>query len=225
MAQRRMFNKAITNNDNFLEMPDSSQNLYFHLSMNADDDGFVDNWKSIMKMTGHKEDDLKILISKQYVIPFESGVIVIKHWKLNNYLQNDRKKPTIYQEELLSLNSDNNNVYNLDTTCIHSIGKYSIEENSIEKKKINKKKKNAFGKYERVMLTDDEYEKLCSDFGKELIDKQIVLLDEYLEINNNKNKYTNYNLVLRKSIRENWFKNSEKKENKDTFTTKGEKFI
>ena len=60
MAQRRMFNKTITNNDNFLEMPDSSQNLYFHLSMNADDDGFVDNWKSIIRMTGHKEDDLKI---------------------------------------------------------------------------------------------------------------------------------------------------------------------
>ena len=84
MAQRRMFNKTITNNDNFLEMPSSSQSLYFHLSMNADDDGFVDNWKSIMRMTGNKDDDMKILIAKQYVIPFESGVIVIKHWRLNN---------------------------------------------------------------------------------------------------------------------------------------------
>lgn len=103
MAQKRMFDKCITNNDNFLEMPDSSQNLYFHLSMNADDDGFVDNWKSIMRMTQHKDDDLKILILKSFVIPFESGVIVIKHWRINNYLRNDRHKPTVYQEEFKQL--------------------------------------------------------------------------------------------------------------------------
>ena len=108
MAQRRMFNKTITNNDNFLEMPDSSQNLYFHLSMNADDDGFVDNWKSIIRMTGHKEDDLKILIAKQYIIPFESGVIVIRHWRLNNYLQKDRITPTNYKEEKALLTTDLN---------------------------------------------------------------------------------------------------------------------
>ena len=88
MAQKRMFNKVITNDDNFLEMPCSSQVLYFHLSMNADDDGFVNNWKSIMRITGTKEDDLKVLIAKQYIIPFDSGVIVIRHWRLNNYLQN-----------------------------------------------------------------------------------------------------------------------------------------
>ena len=132
MAQRRMFNKAVTNNDNFLEMPDSSQNLYFHLSMNADDDGFVDNWKSIMRMTGHKEDDLKVLIAKQYVIPFESGVIVIRHWRLNNYLQKDRIVPTNYKQEKASLTTDVNNVYTLDTECIHSIDKNSIDKISIE---------------------------------------------------------------------------------------------
>ena len=131
MAQRRMFNKTITNSDNFLDMPDSSQNLYFHLSMNADDDGFVDNWKSIMRMSGHKEDDLKILIAKQYIIPFETGVIVIRHWRLNNYLQKDRIVPTAYQKEKEQLVVDSANVYNLDTTCIHSIDKYSIDKNSI----------------------------------------------------------------------------------------------
>ena len=131
MAQRRMFNKTITNSDNFMEMPQTSQNLYFHLSMNADDDGFVDNWKSIMKMIGSKEDDLKILIAKQYIIPFESGVIVIRHWRLNNYLQKDRIMPTNYQKELSQLTIENSNVYNLDTKCIHSIDKYSIDKNSI----------------------------------------------------------------------------------------------
>ena len=138
MAQRRMFNKTITNNDNFLEMPDSSQNLYFHLSMNADDDGFVDNWKSIIRMTGHKEDDLKILIAKQYIIPFESGVIVIRHWRLNNYLQKDRITPTNYKEEKALLTTDLNNVYNLDTNCIHSIDKNSIDKNSIDNKRFVK---------------------------------------------------------------------------------------
>lgn len=138
MAQRRMFNKTITNNDNFLEMPDSSQNLYFHLSMNADDDGFVDNWKSIIRMTGHKEDDLKILIAKQYIIPFESGVIVIRHWRLNNYLQKDRITPTNYKEEKALLSTDMNNVYNLDTKCIHSIDKNSIDKNSIDNKRFTK---------------------------------------------------------------------------------------
>lgn len=132
MAQKRMFNKAITNDDNFLEMPISSQVLYFHLSMNADDDGFVNNWKSIMRMTGTKEDDLKVLITKQYIIPFDSGVIVIKHWRLNNYLQKDRIIPTQYQEELKQLELDNNNVYKMYTECIHSIEENSVDKNSIE---------------------------------------------------------------------------------------------
>ena len=132
MAQRRMFNKAITNNDNFLEMPSSSQNLYVHLSMNADDDGFIDNWKSIMRMTRNNDDDMKILIAKQYVIPFESGVIAIKHWKLNNYVQKDRYTPTIYQQEIQQLHMDEHNGYILDTSCIHSIDKLSLEENRLE---------------------------------------------------------------------------------------------
>ena len=136
MAQKRMFNKAITNDDNFLEMPISSQVLYFHLSMNADDDGFVNNWKSIMRMTGTKEDDLKVLITKQYIIPFDSGVIVIKHWRLNNYLQKDRIIPTQYQEELKQLELDNNNVYKMYTKCIHSIEENSIDKNSIDKNSI-----------------------------------------------------------------------------------------
>ena len=138
MAQKRMFNKAITNDDNFLEMPMSSQVLYFHLSMNADDDGFVNNWKSIMRMIGAKEDDLKVLIAKNYIIPFDSGVIVIKHWRLNNYLQKDRIIPTQYQEELKQLKLDNNNVYEMYTKCIHSIEENSIDKNSIDKNSIDK---------------------------------------------------------------------------------------
>lgn len=132
MAQKRMFNNSVVGSDDFLEMPDSSQNLYFHLSMQADDDGFVDNWKSIMRMTGKKEDDLKILIAKSFIIPFDTGILVIKHWRLNNYIQKDRYKETIHKKEKSQLAVGKNNVYELYTDCIHSIDKTSIDKNSID---------------------------------------------------------------------------------------------
>jgi len=91
-----MFSSQIVNSDDFLEMPLTSQALYFHLGMSADDDGFVSPRK-VLRMTGAGEDDLKILLVKNFVIRFESGVIVITHWKQNNYLRNDRYTPTIYK--------------------------------------------------------------------------------------------------------------------------------
>ena len=132
MAQKRMFSLSVVDTDQFLEMPLSSRLLYYELGMRADDDGFVSNWKKILSFTGLKEDDLRVLIAKKYIIPFESGVIVIRHWRMNNYLQKDRIKPTIYQDELSELGTDKNNVYNLYTECIHSIDKNSIDKNSIE---------------------------------------------------------------------------------------------
>ena len=132
MAQKRMFNNSVVGSDDFLEMPDSSQNLYFHLSMQADDDGFVDNWKSIMRMTGKKEDDLKILIAKSFIIPFDTGILVIKHWRLNNYIQKDRYKETIHKKEKSQLAVGKNNVYELYTDCIPSIDKTSIDKDSID---------------------------------------------------------------------------------------------
>ena len=137
MAQKRMFDKSITSDDTFLEMPIGSQLLYFHLSMNADDDGFINNWKSIMRMIGAKEDDLKVLYAKSYILPFESGVIVIKHWKINNYLRNDRYKPTRFKEEASKLITDKNSVYQLYTSGIPSIDKNSIDKNSIDKNSID----------------------------------------------------------------------------------------
>ena len=130
MANKRMFSLSVVDTDQFLEMPISSRLLYYELGMRADDDGFVDNWRKILLFTGLKEDDMKILITKKFVLLFESGVIVIRHWRMNNYLQNDRTKPTIYQEELKQLSLDKNNVYTMDTDCIHSIDKNSIEYNS-----------------------------------------------------------------------------------------------
>lgn len=137
MAQKRMFDKQITNSDDFIEMPATSQNLYFHLSMNADDDGFVNNWKSVMRLVGSKEDDLKVLVAKQYIIPFDSGVIVIKHWRINNLLRKDRYNETKYQIEMSQLYTDENMVYQRLTSGCHN-----IEENSIEKYSIDKYRKD-----------------------------------------------------------------------------------
>ena len=140
MAQKRMFDKTITNSDDFLELPDSSQVLYFHLSMNADDDGFVNNWKSIMRMTGTKEDDLKLLIAKSYIIAFDSGVIVIRHWRLNNYLRNDRYKETKFKDEKNQLLLGKNEEYTLDKKV--GIPMVSTDKNRIDKNSIDNKEEN-----------------------------------------------------------------------------------
>ncbi len=116
MARKRMFDLEIVDTDIFLEMPQSTQNLYFHLGMRADDDGFVSNPRKIIRTIGANEDDLRILFSKQFVIPFESGIVVIRHWKLNNYLRKDRYTETIYKNEKKMLVEDENGVYNLNTT-------------------------------------------------------------------------------------------------------------
>ncbi|MCD8220907.1 MAG: hypothetical protein LUD07_01710 [Clostridiales bacterium] len=119
MASRRMFSLDVTDTDQFLEMPLTTQALYFHLGLHADDDGFVSAPKKVLRMIGCKEDDLRVLISKNYVIPFTSGIIVITNWKENNYLRPDRYKPTRFQEEFKLLREEEG-VYHLDTNGIPS---------------------------------------------------------------------------------------------------------
>jgi len=99
MAKKRMFSLKIVDTDDFLDMPATTQNLYFHLCMRADDDGFVSNPKKIMKIINSADDDIKVLTSKKYVIPFESGVCVIKHWKIHNLIRSDRYTETEYKKE------------------------------------------------------------------------------------------------------------------------------
>lgn len=115
MAERRMFAKTIIDSDAFLDMPLSAQALYFHLSMRADDDGFVNSPRKLQRTIGCGVDDLKLLFAKNFVIPFDSGVVVIKHWKIHNYIQKDRYKPTMYQEEKSKLNVNLNKAYTLKT--------------------------------------------------------------------------------------------------------------
>lgn len=111
MAQKRMFTKSIIDSDPFLEMPLSAQALYFHLNMRADDDGFVNNPKRITNYVSASADDLKILLAKRFIIRFDSGVIVIKHWRMHNTLKSDRYRPTVYQDELARLSVKPNKAY------------------------------------------------------------------------------------------------------------------
>lgn len=118
MAQRRMFSKQITESDSFMELPLTAQALYFHLGMSADDDGFVNNPKRLLRVIGANEDDLKILLAKNFVLSFDNGVIVIKHWKINNYIPKDRYTPTVYAEEKAQLFEKDNRAY---TKCIQNV--------------------------------------------------------------------------------------------------------
>ena len=141
MAERRMFAKTIIDSDAFVDMPLSTQALYFHLSMRGDDDGFINNPKKIQRMIGASDDDLKLLILKRFIIPFDSGIVVIKHWKIHNYIRNDRYKPTVYTSEKAMITSKENGAYTeVDTVGIpngyqmdtqYSIGKDSLSQDSV----------------------------------------------------------------------------------------------
>ena len=158
MAERRMFAKTIIDSDCFLDMPLSAQALYFHLSMRADDDGFVNNPKRIQRMIGASDDDCRLLIAKQYVLTFESGLIVIRHWKVHNYIQKDRYNATTFTAEKSTLQLTENNEYErciqdvskMDTRCIQDVskmdtqvrlGKVSKELDKVSKEKETVKEK------------------------------------------------------------------------------------
>ena len=187
MAERRMFAKTIIDSDAFLDMPLSTQALYFHLSMRADDEGFINNPRKISRMIGASDDDMRVLISKNFIIPFESGVVVIKHWKIHNYIRRDRLQPTAYAEERAMLEIKDNGAYTIGSKisasdkcqssdsqvtdkCQHRLGKVSIVKDSIGKVSIDEAEpsekviKHKYGEHKNVLLTDDEYQKLLDTF-------------------------------------------------------------
>ncbi len=111
MAERRMFSKVIISSDEFMDLPLESQALYFHLAIQADDDGMINNARRIVRMIGLGEKDLQILIDTKFLIAFDSGIIAIRHWKIHNWIRGDRYKPTRYQNELAQLVQDSNKAY------------------------------------------------------------------------------------------------------------------
>ena len=217
MAERRMFATKVIDSDLFLEMPLQTQALYFHLAMRADDDGFVNNPKKIVRMIGADETSLKILISNSFLIPFNTGIVVISHWKLHNFIRKDRYKPTIYQNEKNNLMLQDNGVYEiLFTNCTHLVdqrlpngvqevdkrdtqvrlGKVSIGKDNIYISQKTKKLK--FGEFQHVLLTDEEHKKLVEDYGEKTAALYIKKVDEYCEQSGK--KYKNYNLAIRNTF-------------------------
>ena len=178
MAEKRMFTKKITQSDAFLDMPLSAQCLYFHLNMEADDDGFVNSPRKIQRLIGAKDDDLKLLIAKSFILVFETGVIVIKHWRMHNTIRQDRYHPTDYQEEYQRLQLKDNNSYTWQPN-----GNQMATENRIDKirlDKISKEKyiKRKYGSFENVELTDEEYQKLKDQFQD--YESKIEALSSYI---------------------------------------------
>ncbi|HGL4078248.1 TPA: replisome organizer [Enterococcus faecalis] len=224
MADKRMFSLKIVDSDLFLDMPLSSQCLYFHLSMRADDDGFVNNPKKIIKIIGANEDDLKILIAKGFVIVFDQGIIVITHWKINNYIRNDRRKETMYITEKQSLTQTENGAYiklenlgipndnQVSTICPHSIGKGRLDKVSIDKGRGEKENQSApvsfYGEFKNVRLSKEEYKNLKEKLNSHT-EIMINKLSRYMK-SRGKTYQNHYATIL------NWYE-----EDKDKLTQKG----
>jgi len=182
MAERRMFAKGVINSDAFGDMPLSSQALYFHLGMDADDDGFVNNAKQIKRMIGASDDDLKLLIVKRFIIPFDTGVKVIRHWHIHNQIRKDRYKPTIFMEEMKQLCLIGTGEYELATERDDIVGlsigiptdnqvatQYSEGKESIEKVSIDECKY----KLGNEELTVTQYGALVNQYGQIVVDEII----------------------------------------------------
>ena len=208
MAERRMFARSIIGGARFLRMPATSRLLYYDLGMAADDDGIVEAF-TVMRMTGATEDDLRVLISKGFVrILNEDLVSVILDWKINNYIKNDRYHPSIYADLLKNPA--------LDTLCIQDVSsadaevrldkasavKASIGGSEAGKPPVPARKK--YGSFGWVRLTEDEYTRLVTDFGETEVLRCINYVDESAQSTRNKNKWQEWNLVIRKCHRDSW---------------------
>lgn len=166
-----MLSRRITETDKFLAMPLSAHALYFHLNIGADDDGFIDKPRTIQRSIGASEDDLKILIAKQFLIPFDSGVVVIKDWRVHNYIQRDRYQETLYQEEKATLFLDESGSWQLkNSSCIHSVSNMDTQD----RLELGKDRLELINNYTRVTpegqevtLTPDEQESTLLPAGEQ----------------------------------------------------------
>ena len=182
MAQRRMFSLAVTDTDAFQDMPTSSQALYFHLGMHGDDDGFVDSPRKIMRAAGCSSDDLKLLATKGFIIPFESGVVVIRDWKINNTLKNDRYHETLYQTEKALLVTNKSGVYEIGTAkdprCFQSGSIMEPEHNLTEHNLTEHSKENRADKPPRAPRftppTVDDVAAYCQERGNKVDPRRFV---------------------------------------------------
>lgn len=191
MANRRMFSLDIVNTDSFLDMSSSAQALYSYFGMRADDDGSIASPKRITNMVGCNADDLKLLIAKGFVIQFSSGIVVITHWKINNYLRPDRYRPTLHQSEKAMLES-NESGYNLPTVGIPVADKMEIQDSieiEVSKDKDSKGKNKKASKCDKIYFPNDEslnqafldYLEMRKQIKKPMTDRAIKLVIKKLE--------------------------------------------
>lgn len=213
MANKRMFTMKICDSDAFLDMPLSSQCLYFHLCMRADDDGFIGNPKRIKGLIGASDDDLRLLIAKRFLLVFADGVIVIKHWKMHNTIQKDRYTPTPYQDELSQLLLKSNKSYSLthgdsmETKCIQNVSPdIDIDSDTDKEKELDignnggkaaRPSKHKYGEYKNVLLTDDELQKLKTEYSD--YENYIERLSNYIASSGK--KYKSHYATIRNWIR------------------------
>lgn len=180
MANKRMFSKQITTSDAFVDMPVSSQLLYFHLNMEADDDGFVANPKRIIKITNVSNDDLKILLSKRFILAFETGVVVIKHWLLHNAVRKDMYKETQYLEEKKTLQIKDNGVYTevrneSVTEPLHRLDKIRLDKKDfVPKSSSNKTMKKNTWKYNENNSSDSFEDSIDIETGEFIKEKKKI---------------------------------------------------
>lgn len=205
MAERRMFTKKITDSDAFTEMSSAAQALYFHLNQAADDDGFNNQIQMAMIKAHASIDDLKILMAKNFVIRFESGVIVIKHWRMHNTLRKDRYTPTNYQEELSMLGLKGNGTYSfveqgnierLPSGCqTVAAGKYSLGKYSLGKCSVVEGEFKPVGDG-NVLLTSEQIEDLQQRLGNDTYERYVNRLSGFIQ-KNNANVANHYGTILK----------------------------
>lgn len=178
-----MFSDKVIKTDAFMEMPSSAKLLYFYLMIEADDDGFVSNPKTIIRMLGANEDDLKVLLGKRFVLNFDSGVCVIKHWRIHNLIRADRYTETQWVEEKSLLVIDKNTgKYSLATTGIPNGNQVAtqVRLGKVREVKVNTNKK-CYGEFENVFLTDEEKQKLKSRYGTITTKNLVEELSTYIK--------------------------------------------
>lgn len=212
MATKRMIAAAIVDTDNFLDMPPSTQNLYFHLNVRADDDGFVGSPKKIARLVGSTDDDMNLLIAKGYIIPFESGIIVITHFNLHNTLKKDRYHPTIYTEERALLGTLPNKSYVLQETGAtldterNQGGSEREPEVSLEEKSTLKSgcRRAQEGNYTQVWnsLPSEDYDEI--DAVYEDAEKLVSTVDEYVRLHHITIKGSVRNYILGTAEKKGW---------------------
>lgn len=222
-----MFAKAVIGSARFLRMPASSRLLYYDLCMDADDDGFVEAF-GVIRKTGATEDDLRVLFSRGFVkVINEDLVSFITDWKQNNYIRPDRYKESIYHDLLVQIEngiSGENHISSVGIPMVDQmetqvrLGKVSVGKDSTGKASTKEREasvgaaapsnaktpKKKYGEYGWVQLTDDEYSRLLHDLGEDELKRCILYIDESAQSTGNKNRWKDWNLVVRKCHRDGW---------------------